>query len=258
MEPPTETTVFVLCPGSFSPASFYHKVTAILESKGYKAYETDLLSVNDGTGPSVSMYEDAAHINSVIANLADQGKEVILACNSYSGIPGTESAKGLSRAERKAAGKPGALIGIVYLSSFVAPVGSSINQLMEGRMPEATMTATTYLSLDPKNDGEYVFADLDAASKTHYANQLQKQSSATFDDRLTYAGYLHIPTTYLHSSTDVVIPLEMQTQMVDAADENGAGFTRKFIASDHVPQISHSEEVAETLLEAAERGIKDE
>lgn len=163
MAPPIDSVVFVLCLGSFSPASYYHKVSAILEKKSYRAYETDLLSVNDGTGLSVSMYEDAAHMNSVIANLADHGKKVVLACNSYSGIPGTESAKGLSRAERGAAGKLGALIGIVYLSSFVATVGSSINQLMEGRMPEATMATTTYLSLDPKTDGEYVFAVLNAA-----------------------------------------------------------------------------------------------
>jgi len=247
----TETTAFVLVPGSFSPASFYHKVTSLLQGKGYAVHETDLKSVNDGTGAPVTMSEDAEHINSVITRLADQGQDVVLVMNSYSGIPGTESVKGLSKSEREVANKKGALVALVYLSSFVAPIGSSINKLMEGRMPEATQAPTDYLKLDPAKDGEYVFSHLDAADKKHYALQLKQHSSITFDNELTYAGYMAVPATYLICTDDLIIPPQYAHQMIDAAIEQGAKITKKEINSDHCPMISHPEEVVDVLLEAA-------
>lgn len=251
-----DSIAFVLVPGSFSPASYYDRLVPLLEEKGYTVNPTELKSVNNGDGHVVTMYEDAEQINLVISKLVDEGKLVVLVVNSYGGIPGTQAAKGLSKAERSSAGKPGALVEIVYLSSFVAPEGSCINRIMAGRMPQNTQASSDYLSMNPKTDGEYIFSHLNAADKTEYASRLKKHSRRTFDDCLTYPGYLHVPVTYLVSTDDIVIPPELQHQMVDAAIAKGAKITRKEIYSDHCPMISHPEEVVQVLLEVAEREHK--
>ncbi|KAL4733316.1 Alpha/beta hydrolase fold-1 [Aspergillus similis] len=247
-------TVFVLVPGSFSPPSFYDKVTPLLNARGYATYSTALKSVNNAEGPVVTMYEDADHIHKTIAGLADQGKWVILAVNSYGGIPGTQAVQGLSKAERAASGKPGALVGIVYLSSFIAEEGDCVNRIMAGRMPASTQTPTDYLSLDPRNDAEYIFSHIDHAEKAEYANRLEKHSARTFNDPLTYPGYRFVPATYLICTDDNVIPKELQKSMIDAANLKGAAIETRELHSDHCPMISHPVEVVEILLEAAERG----
>lgn len=54
------------------------------------------------------------------------GREVILIMHSYSGGPGAVAAKGLSLAERRAAGKPGGIIGLIFISAFIAEEGQTL------------------------------------------------------------------------------------------------------------------------------------
>ncbi|KAJ9640209.1 hypothetical protein H2204_003434 [Knufia peltigerae] len=253
----TSNIAFVLVPGSFSPASYYDKLVPLLEARGHRAHPTELKSANDGEGAVVSMYEDADAIRETIEKLADQGKSVVLAMNSYGGLPGTQAARGLSKAERQAAGKPGALVGLVYLSSFMLGEGDYINRVMAGRMPDNTQTSTDYLAMNPRTDAEYIFAHVGPDEKAEYASRLRKHSSRTFQDPLTYAGYLKVPATYLVCTDDPVIPPELQRELVDQARGKGAVVVTKEVHSDHVPMISHPEEVAEVLLEAAERGLQN-
>lgn len=254
MSSASDNIAFVLVPPSFSPASFYDRVVPLLRRKGYAAYPTDLKSVNDGKGATVSMYEDATEISSVIARLADQGKGVVLVANSYGGIPATQSAKGFSIAERKADSKPGALVSIIYLSSFIAPDGGCINDLMADRMPENTKKPVDYQTMDPKTDAEYIFTHLSDAEKADYAYRLKRHSSRTFDDRLTYTGYVHVPSTYVIATDDMVITTDFAKNMVNAANAKGANIVVKEMHSDHCPMISHPEDVVEILVQAAEEG----
>lgn len=247
---------FVLVPGSFSPPSYYDKVVPLLEAKGHSAYPTGLKSANDGNGPPVSMYDDADAIHAVISKLADQGNSVVLAMNSYGGIPGTQAGKGLSKAERQASGKAGALVGLVYLSAFLVAEGDCINKVMEGRMPDETQLPLDYLTMDPKIQGEYIFAQISPAERTEYANRLLKHSSRTFNDPLMSSSYLQIPATFLLCTDDPVIPPVLQREMVDKARKIGADVVIKEINSDHVPMVSHPEEVVKVLLEAAGRGLQ--
>lgn len=54
------------------------------------------------------------------------GREVVLIMHSYSGGPGAEAAKGLSLAERRAAGRPGGIIGLIFIAAFVAEEGQTL------------------------------------------------------------------------------------------------------------------------------------
>jgi hypothetical protein len=72
------------------------------------------------------MQDDAAYFQRIIESLADQGRAVVIVTHSYGGVPGTESAKGLSKTDRQAAGKDGGVVGIVYLAAIVPEVGQSV------------------------------------------------------------------------------------------------------------------------------------
>ncbi|KAL8963663.1 MAG: hypothetical protein Q9193_000107 [Seirophora villosa] len=54
------------------------------------------------------------------------GKEVVVIMHSYSGGPGAVAAKDLSIAARRAAGRPGGIIGLIFISAFLAEEGQSL------------------------------------------------------------------------------------------------------------------------------------
>ena len=120
-----EKPTVLIIPGSFSPSSLYSTMISQLSSHGYPALATSLPSVGRRleAGPA-SLAEDAAHIRSVTAQLADEGKDIILAMHSYGGIPGTESAHGLAKADRQASGISGGITCLVYFTSFLVKKGS--------------------------------------------------------------------------------------------------------------------------------------
>ena len=249
----TQSTAFVLVPGAYCPASFYHKVTAKLSDLGYSVHETDLLSVGERAEGPATMYDDAEHIHSVIAKLADQGKNVVLGMTSYGGVPGTEASKGLSRSERQTVGRRGALVGLVYIASLLPPVGLSTHDLVGGFTPVSTESVSEYVDgPDPETAGQYICTDLTEGEQKHYARQLKCQSSVSFTSKLTYAGYGRIPTTILVSEHDRAVPVKVQHENVDNAVSKGLAIKKLIVQSDHCIMISHPTDVVEALLKAAE------
>jgi pimeloyl-ACP methyl ester carboxylesterase len=116
------TIVFI--PGAWHTCEYYKHVISILTAKGYPTATVDLPSVG-GISP---MADDAAAIQKVTSELASDGQEIILVMHSYGGIPGTESAKGLARKIRQTEGKPGTIIGLVYMSAYLLKEGMSVEK----------------------------------------------------------------------------------------------------------------------------------
>lgn len=132
----TAKPAFVIVPGSFSPASFYDDLVAALRENGYETLiETLPSSARAPPDPPATMEEDAALFHGIVEKLADQGKDVVIVTHSYGGVPGTECSKGLSKAERKEAGKPGGIARFVYVTSVVPPPGISSGDLMGDHLP---------------------------------------------------------------------------------------------------------------------------
>lgn len=131
-------TAFVLVPGSFSPPLYYHKVSERLRAKGHEVTEISLRTcVQDRTLlPAATMFDDAVMLKETIEGWADKGYDVVVAMNSYGGVPGTESVKGLGKAERAQKGHKAGVVGLVYLASFLPRAGESIMSLMGDSMPD--------------------------------------------------------------------------------------------------------------------------
>ncbi|OQV11041.1 hypothetical protein CLAIMM_14946, partial [Cladophialophora immunda] len=136
-QPETNKPVIVIVPASFSPPSLYSGVVEELDSHGYDTVVIHLPSVGSRSPlPAATMAEDAGYITSLTTKLADEGKEIVLVMHSYGGICGTESTKGVSKAERAQSQLRGGVVRLFYISSPVPRVGDSIATQMGDNMPE--------------------------------------------------------------------------------------------------------------------------
>ncbi|KAJ5367890.1 alpha/beta-hydrolase [Penicillium cataractarum] len=167
------TIVFV--PGAWHTCDYYKQVISILMAKGFPTVTVNLPSV----GGISSMADDALAIQEVTSKLVYDGQEIILVMHSYGGIPGTESAKGLSRELRLAKGEPGGIIALVYVTAYLIKEGMSVET---------------------------------------WAMKMEPQSAASFSGALTYAAHRDIPAIYLLCEEDMSLPIGLQELFVSYAE----------------------------------------
>lgn len=127
----------VIVPGSFCPASLYYTLVDLIQAAGYEAFVNNLPSAsrNPPEKPA-TLEDDAVFFRGIIASLADQGKDVVVVAHSYGGIAATEAVKEVGKAERKAKGKQGGVVRIVYLTAIVLDEGSSSKENLGDPPPE--------------------------------------------------------------------------------------------------------------------------
>jgi thioesterase domain-containing protein len=120
----------IIIPGSFSPLSFYTSIISELKCHGYSAYGIELETVGRrDTAPG--MYDDAAAVASLVSQLADEGKDVVLAAHSYGGIVACEAAKGLAQSVRGKEGNQGGVVRIIFVTAVVASEGQSLMDVFD-------------------------------------------------------------------------------------------------------------------------------
>lgn len=107
------------------------------------------------------------------------------------------------------------------------------------------------MKMNYEEDWKNIYNDFPEAEARHHMNQMPNHSTISFSGELTYPGYKFIPTTYLVTENDKIIPLEAQKEMIAVAE--GAGVNVKVITtqSGHIPMLSIPEKVAETLIGVA-------
>ena len=251
MSSPEKSTAFVLIPGAFCPASIYHKVTDSLSKLGFLVSECDLASVGKRDEGPASMADDVSNISHAISLLADQGKDVILVCNSYGGFPATEAAKSFGKDDRKSHGKPGGLTHIAYLASVLPPPGVTANDVVGGRVPISTTSQIDYIEPpDGSIIGPRIFGDLPEPEQQHYAKKMKCHSPLAFAGIVTHPTYLHIPSTVVVCDRDQSLPLDLQQRLLqDQLDKKSGTIRHLTLHSDHSPMVSHTEETVQILLE---------
>ncbi|KAJ5556624.1 hypothetical protein N7513_001823 [Penicillium frequentans] len=194
------------------------------------------------------MKEDAEHIKLVTTKLADDGHEIILMMHSYGGICGTESTKGVSKAERQAIERPGGIIYLLYVSSPVPEVGGSILTMIGQNMLNFIKSEGDYLISEPDGCASVNFSDLPHAQSVQYAKEMKVHSATSFAGRLQNAEYLEIPVTYIICKDDVSIPPALQRSVIEMISTQSGREVRTLICnSGHFPNISAPAELASLI-----------
>lgn len=226
-------TAIVLVPGSFCPPTFYTKVTRILGSNGFTSvHESRLLSADskdDQKQPPPKLEDDALYIHDVLQKLISQGLDVVLVMNSYGGFPGTEALKGLPNRGKLvgevASGQSGAVVGLVYLGSFLPFPGDSLRSVMGDYLFEPLKTGDpgNYMYL-PDESGPGIFSDWAAEGESrdedvkHWFGNMITHSSDSFDGKVSYdlwaEGVFQGKVVYVLGENDLVVPPALAESMI--------------------------------------------
>lgn len=133
----------VFCHGAWHTPSFFDKVIAILEPLGYKCVTFSF----PGTGnvpPVKSLDEDIEAVRAVVLKEVDVGADVVVSAHSWGGVPTCSALDGLSKAEREREGKPGGVVKLAFVTSFILPEETSIADALGGPLdvwiPDAVST----------------------------------------------------------------------------------------------------------------------
>lgn len=254
-------TSFVIVPGSFATVPLYDGLVNVLRKQGHDARAIDLPSANDGSRfPAPTNEDDAKHIRKEVTSNLDSETDpsnVVVLLHSYSGVPGSSAMKGLSKADRSAVGKSTAVIGILYLASFVLPLGQGNRSWMSARdaisEPFKTGVPGGYLPpIDPAY-GAYIFNDLE--SEEEQARNLAlmtRHSSDSFDGVVTYEAWKEIPSVLIIPEKDVIVPTPLLELMYEQAVAADGKIRRVFVeGAGHCVNVSRPEFVAEEVVKLA-------
>ncbi|KAJ6111767.1 hypothetical protein N7523_007828 [Penicillium sp. IBT 18751x] len=239
----------LLIPGAWHEAGIFDTVAAILRAQGYPVESMTLPSAG---GPvSTTVADDAEYIRGqYLKELVEQGKEVVMVMHSYSGIPGTESIKGLARKDLAAQGKQGGVIAIVYISAFLIPAGKTL----ESASPHGGLDPAVTIEGDvvyPKNPRAVFYNDLDDENAAKYVSKLVYQAKPSFCTPLMYEAYRDVPAHYLLCKQDASIPLSAQRMM---AAMPGRGFVQTYECdAGHCAMLSAPQDVADVIHNVSTR-----
>ena len=135
----------VLIPGSFTVAAMYYPLQDLLAAAGYDVYVNTLPSASRNAPESpASLSDDARFFGKIIERIADYGRDIIVLGHSYGGMVASESAQGLSKAERLERGRKGGIIRIIFLAAIVLPEGQSVTG--DQGKPPASIVETDQVS----------------------------------------------------------------------------------------------------------------
>lgn len=124
---PNRNPVIVVVPAAWHQPIHYRLWTDELNQAGYQTVIDRLPSCGSSNPQAQSVSGDAEFVRQrFILPSIDAGREVVVAMHSYGGGPGSMAAKGFSLAERSAAGEPGGIIGLIYISALIAQAGQTL------------------------------------------------------------------------------------------------------------------------------------
>lgn len=126
---------FVIVPGAWHPVSCYNELYEELSSAGYPVEFVKLPSLDPSDPFGASCANDADVVRDTLLPLLEAEKYVIVVPHSYGGIPAGCGARGLAASARKNEGQKGGVLGLIYMTSFVVPEGSTLLEFMGEKHP---------------------------------------------------------------------------------------------------------------------------
>ncbi|KAF2870149.1 Alpha/beta hydrolase fold-1 [Massariosphaeria phaeospora] len=251
---------FVFVPGAWNSPDYYDGIISSLSQEGYPSEKISLPSV--GCNPvTFDFKEDVNRIADVVKRLVDEKKDVVLVMHSYGGQPGSEAVKGLVKKERRENGLQGGVIRLVFIMAFMVPEGFQATQRgsTEGMRDFMKVDFENGIVNVEKEDIKPVwFHDLPDEEAEYWASKAVPQSVGVFWSTSTYAGWRHIPSTYVVCSDDKSFGVPYAEYLINSAKESGpVELVVETIDAGHFPMLSQPSKVVDVLRRAAETVDKD-
>lgn len=226
----SESPNIVLVHGAWADGSSWSAVVQRLQAGGY--------SITAPQFPETSLADDVARLRQVLTRL---DAPTVVAGHSYGGQ--IMSALGADAPN---------VAALVYIAAFGLDEGESLGAQLGAGPPTP---ALAHLIVDEKNfawipEDDFVAhfaADVDPVkARVMYAVQ-QALSMSTFDDVMGVPAWKSHPTWYLVATEDQAIPPDAERMFAQRM-----GATTVEVASSHVAMVSHPDETASLIRNAAE------
>lgn len=229
----TETMValpnIVLVHGAWADGSGWAPVIERLQAAGYHVTAAQI--------PLTSLADDVATVRRV---LSTQTGPTIVVGHSYGGVVIGELG----------ADAPNA-VAMVYIAAFALDEGGTVEGLLAGGAPPSLASlrpdSQGFLWFDPAGFVQYFAADVDPVQANVMAAAQKPINSAIFATPAGPQAWATLPSWYLVSSDDQIIPPEGQRGMAAHI-----GATVVEVPSSHVPFVSHPDEVTALIDTAAQ------
>ena len=219
----------VLVPGAFTSAASWDKVARILRGKGFNVTEVAI--------PLTSLDADVAATRKALA--AQKGPTVLVG-HSWGGVVIGE------------VGDSPKVKALVYVAAFAPDKGETVQALSNQGPPTEGLKAVRpdangLLSIDPEAYPHVFVGDVPAAEGAALAKQQIPISGAAFGAPATVAAWREKPTYYAISANDLMVPPQAEGFFAQRMKA-----TTVTIPSSHASPVSHPDEVAALIEEAAE------
>ena len=244
--------VIVIVPGAWHSPEAFHLVIDELEAAGYETKGVTLASVGAKT-PLKDFQPDVDAIQQVLKSLVDQGKDIVLVVHSYGGVIGNEAVQGFAKSDREKDGKKGGVVHIFLCCAFALPEGVSLMDALDNKpLPWFDINDAQDI-VKPATPVETFYNDVQEPEK--YVKMLKPHSYKTLASKMTYAGWKHVPCTYLLCEKDAAIPIHAQKGMVEQAQQAGANMKTETVDASHSPFLSVPGKVASSIRRAAGESV---
>ncbi|KAK8169208.1 Alpha/beta hydrolase fold-1 [Phyllosticta citrichinensis] len=246
------TPEIVFVPGAWQPSDCFDPLRAILKESGYVTHAVDHPSVG-AEPPTGTLESDAASLRRLLLQLIEEEeKEVVMLLHSYGGVVGSCASEGLGLKQRRAEGKRGGILVLIYQAAFAIPKGKSLMDMLPGGEPLPWM----------RNEDGRVFVDADASfsmpdlppiKQQKWHARLTHSSVGVFSGKSTCEPWHEIPTAYFICEGDTILQPAIQEAMAaslgDVPIKRNPGAHSAFLSN---PEIN-AQHIEEAIREAREK-----
>lgn len=258
----TQPTILYV-PGAWHQPIIFDKVIAILSHDGFGSRKISLASV--GRSPPVTSLEpDVEVVRDTALAETRQGRNVVVVCHSYGGVPTNQALRGLDKPQSPGGGR---VLAIVYIASYMIREGVSGSDAVEAQGGSPNSLEFEFLPdgnvffKNTSNPAEVFYSDLSAQEGQFWVSKLLPQAGATYTAAANYAAWKDIPSWYLVTAQDKTLRPEVQRGWIQEAREYldqlggpGTGNRRiisQEISAGHLPFLSRPWETAQFIKRAS-------
>ncbi|RAH44003.1 alpha/beta hydrolase [Aspergillus brunneoviolaceus CBS 621.78] len=192
--------------------------------------------------------------------IESQAREVILIMHSYAGMPGAAAASGLSKAARHRAGKPGGVVGMIFVAAFLVPEGVSCAGLQGGALPPWILLDTPAPQLNYPDDpvGNFLPEARGILPEAALETYLRPHATRAFTSPQPAPAWAEVEAetqtqttglAFVVTAADRAVPREAQYAMMAAT---GREWVVREIECGHCAPFVGEERIAETVRVVAE------
>ncbi|KAL8840568.1 MAG: hypothetical protein Q9170_001254 [Blastenia crenularia] len=241
----------VFAPGAFHTSVHFEPISSFLNQRSFPTRTVDLPTTAHAT--TASYRDDVYPVRSLLDQLViEENKGVMLALHSYGAVPGCQAVTGWERSKRRANGKAGGIVHVLFITGLLVEQGQQMADALEGgKQPDWAVFKDDLLY--PVGTKDFFYSDLPPNEAEHWTSLLKpKSASKTSVDVGVVCYDLDVPITYL-LCTDGPLIAGLESMITRLKRDS---WQLRKMKGGHSPFLSRKEQLIEVMEECL--GLQEE